>query len=499
VAHSSRFASALAVALALLVVRAAPAATGGELFDLLQPGSRPALGLGGDPFLSPLEDATGWWSSVPFRRAPAMTLDAFASSPVTEAAAGGGALHQRALLWTLTREARIAGVPLALATRVATPQWRGRWGASTGGVTLGGEATRLDLAARVPIGRAITLQAIAPAFELERDALASSAGVGLRVSPTPALAAQASWTRARAPERFESDLYGEVVRASLNLRTEDWRVDAEVKPWRAFQLGGSVMRATLSGLEPRHAAPDYELSPAGRAGMEQGNVTWGAQGERLLARWTREDLDLDAIASWGGQRFARIDRLRGDVESWLVGLERPAGAAGRLLLDGEWSQLRADALGQVETWPFTSTTIDLLGIRRLANASARARWTRWHAGFERRGKATSLELGAAWVDLWPEASMTSWRPVFLVFGATDERGGALRAYRVQLASLSLGATRTGRSVEVAARVRQFVYAHAFEAAARSQGETPPPSGDRSQSRPRWPGGTQAQLTIARRF
>src|SRR5881409_562303 len=52
----------LVAALMVSAFRMAGAETGGEVFDLLQPGSRPAVGIGGDPFLSPLEDATGWWS-----------------------------------------------------------------------------------------------------------------------------------------------------------------------------------------------------------------------------------------------------------------------------------------------------------------------------------------------------------------------------------------------------------------------------------------------------
>src|SRR5262249_45202573 len=85
-------ASLWCVALALLWTTRAGAA--GEITPLLQPGSRAALGLGGDPFLSPLLDECGWWSEPGFTTSLVARVRSVASEPLTRRATqGGGSLE----------------------------------------------------------------------------------------------------------------------------------------------------------------------------------------------------------------------------------------------------------------------------------------------------------------------------------------------------------------------------------------------------------------------
>src|SRR5437867_9836073 len=78
-----RVAATLVATLLVSAFLEAKAETGGEIFDLLQPGSRPAVGVGGDPFLSPLDDATGWWSEFDWAAGRSLRVEGYASQPMS--------------------------------------------------------------------------------------------------------------------------------------------------------------------------------------------------------------------------------------------------------------------------------------------------------------------------------------------------------------------------------------------------------------------------------
>ena len=493
------------VALALMWATSVEAA--GEITPLLQPGSRAALGLGGDPFLSPLLDECGWWSEPGFTTSPMARVRSVASEPLTRRATrGGGSLDFGETSVQMQYASRFAGRPLALSGRISSPRWNGTLAAAGGELRFIGEGSRAEAGVRVSeLAPGLSAQASGPLWADGGARRTASLGAGLRYRPRPWLAAQASWREARIPEAFSSDLYGEPLAASLNLRSEQRRLDGRLALGGRIAVEGSVARTRYAPITPRTTLPRYEIAPTGTGALDQASAEIRiTRGLAALTRWTRGSLDVAGDAVWGGERFGRLSYARADLESYLFAVEAHARGGARWVLDAERARARGRARLVLETWPFTSTLVDLLGLRRIGRVTAEAQWHRLHAGLDRPlGAAGRAQLGVAWYDVEPDASAESWRPVFLAFGKTDDRVDALGVRRAQLASVSLGGALRLGGMEGALALEQFVFARAFR--------TPPAPVESGNSQAAadaapggakpggWPGGTRIELTLSRRF
>ncbi|HEY2954030.1 MAG TPA: hypothetical protein VGK89_02130 [Candidatus Eisenbacteria bacterium] len=502
---------ARALALALLLVWASGARAAPGVRSLLEPGSRAAPGLGGDPFRSPLRDECGWWSEPGFAAGPEVRLQSFASEPLTSRATrGGGSLRFGETSWRLLGATRVAGRPLALAGQLSAPRWTGTLAAAGGELRFSGAGSRAEAGLRVnDLLPGLSAQAAGPLWIEGGGRQAASLGAGLRYRPRTWLAAQASWQAARMPEALTSDLYGEPLAASLNLRSEQRRLDARLVVRPGLALESSVARTRYAPNAARTPALRYEVMPAGTSRMDQASAEAGlGRGLEALARWTRSGFELAGDALWGGERFGQLNYADATLESRLVALEARTRRGGRWLLDAERVRARARARFVLESWPFTSTLVDLLGLRRIGRLNAEVEWHRFHAGIDRPvGAAGRAQLGLAWYDVAPAGSVESWRPLFLVFGRTDDRTDRLGFRRAQLAAVSLGGTWRLGGIESAIALEQFVFAKAFSVPVNPAAPASP-SGDPAgaagaftggaQARG-WPGGTRVEFSLSRRL
>jgi len=500
----------LALALATACVSSAHAA--GEITPWLQPGSRAAPGIGGDPFRSPLMDECGWWSEPGFTPSPLVRVQSVASEPISKRATrGGGSLSFGETSWHLLGATRIGGRPLAFAGRLSSPRWSGRLPAAGGELRFSGERSRVEAGVRVEgVAPGLSAQVVGPLWTEGGGRQTTNLGAGLRYRPRPWLAAQASWRGTRTPEAFSSDLYGQPIAASINLRSEQRRLDARVTLRHRVALEGSIARTGYSPIAPATPAFRYEITPAGSSRMDQASARVEvARGLGALARWTRAGFDAEGEAVWGGERFGRLNYARASLESRLLAFESRGAGGTRWLLDAERARAQGEARVVLETWPFTSTLVDLLGLRRIGRVSAEARWHRLHAAVERPlGVAGRAHLGLAWYDVRPVASIESWRPAFLVFGRADDRVDRLGFHRAQLAALSLGGTWRLGGIEHAIAIEQFVFAKTFRTAPAGAAAPAAPSGhpvgddgdDPGGGRAGgWPGGTRLEFSLSRRF
>lgn len=478
-------------------------AWGGSAFDFLQPGSRPDVGLGGDPFLSHLEDRTGWWSEIhPWQ---GVEVQALSNVPVSSKATNGhGSLNASQIACSITRRVHINSRLIFCQGRITTPQWEGTWNREGGSLTLGGEATRVELGLRVMnLVHGLTLQFTAPLWEMARTGRTSVFGAGVRCQAVSWLALQGRIGHRSWREPLDSRLYGETLEASLNLSALTQCYDVRlVLPWRV-ELEGTHMRANYNETAALDTKLLYHISPMGHSTLDQLGISWRfAWKYRVLLRFTQGGLDAAASGYWGGQRFARLNYAQGGLRSWLVGLQRPFGARGRFLIEGESAKIHGRLRGHIETWPFTSTVIDLLGIRRVGKAELEMRWYRAHAAMESGlGRHLQSRFGLGWYDLWPEAELVSWRPAFLAFGSADRRRDEIQVPRLQLASISLGATLRRGDLRCSLELEQFIPVRTFRRAEHlasqeptSQGTDPNP--DHNGLRRTWPSGTSLKLTIS---
>jgi hypothetical protein len=494
------------MALVVAAAGATAAAASTEFASLLRPGSRSALGLGGDPFRSPLRDECGWWSQPEFTWVPRVRMVSRSSQPLSEGAETGGRLSAGETSWRVGGETRIAGRPLSLAGRFSNVRWAGAFDAADGELRLSNEGAGAEAALRLEdIVPGLSAQAAGPLWSEHGRGSAPSAGVGVRLHAGHRVVAQASWTGSRRPELLRSDLYGEPLIASLNLRSEQRRLDARVRLPGRLALEASVGREGYAPSAPRSDALAYQLGPEGTSGLDQLSLEWTARpGLRVLARRTQTVFDLEGEASWGGERFAQVNYARAELRSNLVAIEAGIARGARVILDVEHAEAHARARAVLETWPFTPALGDLIGLRRIGRASARARWDRVHTGIERGlGASGRLQLGAGWYDAWPEGFIESWRPTFLVFGRSDQRVDRIPFARAQLGSATVGLDWRLGGLDCGLALEQFVFAKTFGRGLDSTAPGGPPASSdappAAHGSGRWPGGTSLELSLSRRF
>lgn len=497
---SKRFGSALlALALSAGVAR-------GDVADLLQPGSRAALGLGGDPFLSPLADESGWWSQAGLASGRMRGMSAELSAPIAMRRGNVGALNSSRFGALVVEEWRAPGSTVRFSGMLRDPHWHAGVSTSSGDLAVRGGASTLVGGLRAERGSGgIVLQATGPLWSETNATRHEAWGVGARLRRKSLGAAQISWTREETPDVLRSDLYGEPIAASLNLAAERLSADAAIRAWGWLSVEGTFARSRFLPLGKRGREPEYDIEPVANGTDYEAALRTGPVGEwTLLARRTARDLDLSGDASWGGQRFGRLNKGRFEQQSWLVALDRRT-ARSRLLAEYESAAMQAAGRVTVESWPFTSTLVDLLGYRRFFQLQGSMSWGRLHIGAERElSPAWRVRAGANGFDLFPEARLISWQPTFLVFGVSDLREEVLDTRRLQLAAASVGATWRSGMLEAALDLRQFVFAKRFLATRGPAGNANGSSGGGAAqasgpSRTRWPGGTALAASITRRF
>ena len=483
-----------------------------SLFDLLQPGSRAELGIGGDPFLSPLNDQTGWWSWVP--AVPVRTVRAFASAgePIPRTSTeddgmvagrsiGADVYGAAASRWDRT---------IFLSARIRNPRWVTAWRASSGQARIERSQPRAHLGGRIaalPLRAAV--QATLPIWDNDAGLVDSRFfRYGLRVSPTGWFTAQFDLGRERFGADFQSSLYGAEWSTTIRCACTSRRIAARVRAPARIELEYGHSDTRYSSDEGVAGQLDYQIIPDGSSSRDEASIVWRAtRRARWLVRWTRADLDIGGNAYWGGQRFGVLNYARGELTSLLSAWDFEPHGRIRCLADFERVWAGLDGRARFEAWPFAETAIDLLGPRRTFRMASDGGWIRSHAAVEmppqRWGR---LRFGTTWHRILPGASLDDWSPAFLAFGATDREHRELEVRHLDLVSAAMGIEwRVGESV-VAIEAQQLIAASAHETSGSggdgggsSEGgddlELPRPSLDAE----RWPAGCQLLLSIAKVF
>jgi len=206
-------------------------------------------------------------------------------------------------------------------------------------------------------------------------------------------------------------------------------------------------------------AGEYVLVPEGRKESWQcALVVQPLSGQRVLVRQSRARLHSNARLHLAGMQFGRLSYLRADLRSWLIAWEMTASAGTRLLVDVEFARPYGETYGYLESWPFTSGVVDLLGIQQNFRARGEAHMTRWHAALADKIGNTGFECGLNFYDIDPELQLMTWQPVIFGMGWNDVHRYALRSARVHLAAVSLGLSHRLLGCDVHLAWQQFVYA-----------------------------------------
>ena len=491
----ARIVSAALAAVIVIAAGDAGADPRGPL-DLLRPGSQAAVGLGGDPFLSPLRDDVGWWSDLRLDGRPGSIAEIETSRPA-DLGAGSG-FESRQARWSATALGNLARVSWTAGIGLDEPRWDGVWVGGPGALSLRGSGPAATGGIRLDVLPSLSWQLTGSGGS--GDGERSSLAAGVRWGDRSRSIVQASWQRARRSDELNSSLYGEPIALSTHLSQESERLEGRwAAPW-GIALEGAAARTRWLPREAAVSAAEYRFEPAGASDLNQLAVTWSAPRVRALARWTRVDVDLEGTLSWSGQSFGGLDRARIDLESWLLAIDAATARGSRFLFEVERPKLDARARAYLESWPFTSTLVDLLGQRRIVRLDGTADWSRWHLAHERPwGRATRSRIGLEWIDARPRGRMESWRPAFLVFGKADDHLDRLSVERAQLAVVSLGASRRIARFDLSLGVEQCVMARVKESGPPAASSGDPAALGAAAARSEEGIGTRLRFTTSTRF
>jgi hypothetical protein len=207
-----------------------------------------------------------------------------------------------------------------------------------------------------------------------------------------------------------------------------------------FPAGGGSGVLRLQGTSPAaDPEPDRENVLLVRPRLRLGELAWRSPSGRWSLAAGRGAGTHRGFFETGGARFGRV--LAEEDRWWLrTGWHesRPdphwafwAGYTGTV-----W-----DAEGSIELWPFTPTTVDLLGQRRYVTGDARLESAGGGVRFERPsrvdGAGPQLRIGFDLLHVWGDGLLVSWEPFILGLGRQNVREDRLEARSAQLAGLGV--------------------------------------------------------------
>jgi len=428
------------VAALALLLWSAPAAgqVPATMLDVLMSGGADASGVLPDAFRSSVSDDAGLWSACPAVAGPAVDLERRHLEPLTRRlTAGEGAAFDR------TTTARYLH-PLA------HRGWEAQLGASLNRTDLDTWADGVDGATRLDHGGSVlglSLRAGNRRYGIEVLAagpLARTAsglpgerlGGSIRFAPDRRLVLQVSHHREESRSRLGSRVIDDPVSFDLNAGRRTWRAALAAGPWRRLSCDLVWTDTAIDPLDEITDTHRYELSPSAAHASWRGAaaIDLGA-GHDILFGLADKDTDVEAGAYWGGQKFGWLNYLESRLRSQVLGWRWTSRGSWRIQTEWEWSRLEGRARAKVESWPFTSTIVDLLGVKQIAYGELKLDWDRVSCMYTREDAGTSLSLGGAYYRISPRATLETWQPAFLVFGRTDYHLRELEVRRIDLGAL----------------------------------------------------------------
>ena len=480
-------------ALALLVsswAGPARAELTGALLDALQIGSRADLGLGGDPFLSVCLAETGGWQ-VPGGRAVRFSMHQ--QAPITQRLSGRrGELvsHESRLslregydfqTWRLHGELSVGRRLRDHLLVDEKSELRVEEEGTLAAARLEARVFRPDLRARIEIpfgqagercGRAPFVCGVLGAFG-QRFWLSGE------------------WRSAGYEVPFDTTVEEEFVHASLNSRETALRSAARARLWHGLSLEASYHEERFRQDAGLTGEFHDEFLPAARAYLRQVSLEWRRLASRcdLLVRHTDFDLQASAEGYWGGQRYLRLTRGRGEIDDWLAAAQVHLGRT-RVLADFETSDFACSGRADVEGWRFDLS--DFLAGKKVLQGGGDGVSRRLRLAAETSRSWGRLRGGVTWYEIRPRLEAESW--IKVVFIREDYERWTLASDRYSLAAVSLGAEWVWADVSFQVGLHQFVH---FDDHRRAS--IPGPENPDARPATGWYGGTFLDVVLERRF
>lgn len=434
-----------------------PALAAGQIVDLLEEvlpppdletqGDRPVRLLGAFP-VSGTGDVRSWTVSYARRE------------PFTTRATDGLGLfaeQDRSLRLTvpLRRSGWLAGSSV-VRSRATTSGWIDD---RDSGPRLDGREDRFD--AELWLGRGDTwrVRARFPVWTEGDDSPRSANGWAAAWTPSPEIGFAYAHSSLELQSRFHAPVIDDFIDFRLNadLTLDDLEIRIDPLPFLTVRvsqyIGEGEPAKPLLGI----AADEMQLWGRMR-GTKMKAVVEPSPGLEVAYAGSSWNIFAEGGLYWSGQRYGRLNVLSCDVVEHEMSLTWKARDRVSLRLVYASRDLSCFGRGRMESWPFTETAIDLLGVRQVAEAELDAAFERFSLGAGWTCDAGELAFGWAHHTIRPEGVLDTWIPGPLGIGRTDFVHRVVDAEKITIDEVRLAWRSAVDVVGVFLDIRQFVAA-----------------------------------------
>ena len=493
-AHFKRRSAWLPAVSLLACLRCTPAAAdiSGKLRDALWIGSRPDLGLGGDPFLSLALGESGWWN-IPRERAAGLSSRRYA--PITRRLTGSRSELLSSETTVFIREHRdvkgwLVSGEVNGQSRDRDHMWISddanllldeRGSTASGSVHIQAPFPNVSWKMEFPLARAPTRSANVPFT------------YGLQGILRDRLWVAQEWRSGSYGVPFDAFIAGDLVHASANLEEEAIHSLARARIWRGLAVEISYRESSYT--PSTHLTDEFrdEFLPDGWFLLRQQSIEWRGVAGRcdVIARHTDVNFNGRANGYWGGQRYLRLSHGSTHLNGWLAAAQARFGR-DRMQLEVQTSEVAGFGRADIEGWRFGSS--DFFGGKQVVQGGGDGLLQRFRIGYETNRPWGRLRGGITWYELYPSVELESW--IKIIFVREDYERHTLASDRYSLAALSFGGETELLGLCLGFGLHQFVH---YDDHLKPPGDPPGEPGEPSDRLSGWYGGTFLELSLARRF
>ena len=254
---------------------------------------------------------------------------------------------------------------------------------------------------------------------------------------------------------FEAGDEGGVLPIRAEVTAESYFLTGRMM--KRFSLWLEAVRYTLEPSTGQLSASEFELVSNGRFRQELGELAVNLS-ERWSARLAYRQGGLEASGDFFnyGQKFGKVTQGHVNYSSVAGGLgfHSPSGA---LFLDYEHFDVSDSLRGHVESWPFVSTILTLLGDRTYFRVTGGATVDKLCLAYSRDCRnGGKLASGVTYFHVVPSGKWETWEPLLWVFGVKNFRRHLSSITEADAILLSLGGKRPLRNLTFSGSVSQLI-------------------------------------------
>lgn len=172
-------------------------------------------------------------------------------------------------------------------------------------------------------------------------------------------------------------------------------------------------------------------------------------------KYIRQNMDLSGRFYYQNISFGKITEFYYLDESFLAGMDFKR-KSGSIFTNFSWGKGKFNFRGHVESWPFTSIWIDLIGLRYYFKSNLGYYFKRLELGYRYNQSKFFADFILNFERLNPDGKSKSWEPQFLVFGQKNVKNYEVNLLRQDGVYLTVNAGKTLKRITLSYQFTQYI-------------------------------------------